>query len=388
MPHQFNGFRSKFRGKYAIDPSGYVYEAVDSNRIPGVKATIYYRETMDSQESVWDAEEFDQLNPLYTDVEGCYAWDVPEGFWQVRYEKDGYEAASSEWLPVPPPQLGVNVGITAKTAPEVKMVNAYAETVEVVFSQYVNTETVNSDNIKFEEAGSVVSGQWSAIDAEQSPADANLTLATTFRFTPTNELTNSVVACSISGIRNYAGRAMANSYSESIPVTLSIKSVQVEPTVEVAYQETKTITITATPAAAAAGKRVLLTCSDSFTLSLEDSAVFNQNGIASVKITSLLPGKTTVAYAIENTTHTGTITVASSEAYAEATPDITLGDVNGDNEIDANDLAIIINNIVNHVAISGDAAKAADVNGDNEIDANDLAVIINYIVNHVPIPKK
>ena len=65
-----------------------------------------------------------------------------------------------------------------------------------------------------------------------------------------------------------------------------------------------------------------------------------------------------------------------------------MGDVNGDDEIDANDLAIVINYIVNHVAISGDAAKAADVNGDDEIDANDLAVLINYIVNHVPIQKK
>ena len=65
-----------------------------------------------------------------------------------------------------------------------------------------------------------------------------------------------------------------------------------------------------------------------------------------------------------------------------------LGDVNDDDEIDANDLAVIINYIVNHVEISDDAAKAADVNCDGEIDANDLAVMINYIVNHVPIVKK
>ena len=103
-----------------------------------------------------DAEEFDQLNPLYTDVEGCYAWDVPEGFWQVRYEKDGYEAASSDWLPVPPPQLGVNVGIAAKTAPEVKKEEskeeAKTETKTETKTEEAKTEETKTEEAKTEEA--------------------------------------------------------------------------------------------------------------------------------------------------------------------------------------------------------------------------------------------
>ncbi len=39
---------------------------------------------------LWDASGYDQINPLYTDANGMYAWDVPEGKWLVKYSKDGY----------------------------------------------------------------------------------------------------------------------------------------------------------------------------------------------------------------------------------------------------------------------------------------------------------
>ena len=48
--------------------------------------------------------------------DGAYAWDVPEGLWQVRCEKEGYEAACSEWLQVPPPQLGINIPMKKENA--------------------------------------------------------------------------------------------------------------------------------------------------------------------------------------------------------------------------------------------------------------------------------
>ena len=50
--------------------------------------------------------------------DGFYRWDVPQGEWQVKYEKDGYETCYSEWLPVPPPQLDVNVGMRQTTSPK------------------------------------------------------------------------------------------------------------------------------------------------------------------------------------------------------------------------------------------------------------------------------
>lgn len=101
-----------------MDPSGYVYEAVASNRLQGVTATCYYKEMVedmygDLHENIvlWDAAEYAQENPLFTDENGMYAWDVPQGLWQVKFEKEGYQTTYSEWLPVPPPQLEVNIGM-------------------------------------------------------------------------------------------------------------------------------------------------------------------------------------------------------------------------------------------------------------------------------------
>ena len=84
-----------------MDPSGIVYEAVESNTLSGVTATVYYADNSDGTNAVvWDAENYEQINPQITDNSGVFAWDVPNGWWQVRFEKDGYEAAQTEWMQV------------------------------------------------------------------------------------------------------------------------------------------------------------------------------------------------------------------------------------------------------------------------------------------------
>lgn len=92
-----------------MDPSGYVYEAVASNRLQGVTATCYYKEMVedmygDLHENIvlWDAAEYAQENPLFTDENGMYAWDVPQGLWQVKFEKKvtrPLTASGSPFLP-------------------------------------------------------------------------------------------------------------------------------------------------------------------------------------------------------------------------------------------------------------------------------------------------
>ncbi len=118
---------SKISFRWVIDPSGYVYDAVSQERLQGVVTTAYciaYDESADFWDSapaeteygtVWNALEYDQANPLVTDSQGRYAWDVPEGWWRVKYERFGYETTWSEWLPVPPPQTQVNIGMTPIT---------------------------------------------------------------------------------------------------------------------------------------------------------------------------------------------------------------------------------------------------------------------------------
>ena len=51
-----------------------------------------------------------------TNGDGKYAWDVPEGWWRVKYEKTGYETTWSEWMTVPPLQTEVNVGLISTDA--------------------------------------------------------------------------------------------------------------------------------------------------------------------------------------------------------------------------------------------------------------------------------
>lgn len=47
-------------GKVEVDPSGYVYEAVASNRLSGITATVYWRGE-DGTAVKWDAAEYDQI---------------------------------------------------------------------------------------------------------------------------------------------------------------------------------------------------------------------------------------------------------------------------------------------------------------------------------------
>lgn len=142
---------------WKIDPSGYVYDDETNERLAGVTTTVYWipfevkdENTTPSQSeygTLWNASEWDQFNPIITDSEGHYAWDVPEGWWRVKYEKEGYAAIWSDWMTVPPVQTDVNIGMTSttladyavkfvsntKTSTTGSLTNNTASTVSVVF---------------------------------------------------------------------------------------------------------------------------------------------------------------------------------------------------------------------------------------------------------------
>ncbi|MBE6725872.1 MAG: hypothetical protein E7576_11905 [Ruminococcaceae bacterium] len=113
--------------KWKIDPSGYVYDLDTDERIPNAKATIYWipveneygpdeeywnnKPGEDEFGEVWDGTEYLEINPTYTNSLGQYAWDVPEGWWRVKVEAEDYDTAWSDWMPVPPEQTDVNIGL-------------------------------------------------------------------------------------------------------------------------------------------------------------------------------------------------------------------------------------------------------------------------------------
>ena len=111
--------------RWIIDPSGVVFDPETGVGIPGVTVTAYCI-LLDENDpnfwdnppsdteygELWDASEYSQQNPLLTGEDGSYSWDVPEGWWRVKFEKTGYETSWSQWMAVPPIQTEVDVELT------------------------------------------------------------------------------------------------------------------------------------------------------------------------------------------------------------------------------------------------------------------------------------
>ena len=108
---------------------------------------IYYLDTKSGDEILWNANDYDQFNPLYTDKYGKYAWDVPEGKWKVVCSKEGYETSESEWLNVPPIQTDVNFALISYESPLIETVEYQDNQFILSFSKYMKPETINNKTI-------------------------------------------------------------------------------------------------------------------------------------------------------------------------------------------------------------------------------------------------
>lgn len=75
-------------GRILIDPSGIITDP-NGDPIEGVKVTLQKLQD-DGSWADWDAENYLQTNPVYTNEEGYYGWDVPEGTYRIIAEKEGY----------------------------------------------------------------------------------------------------------------------------------------------------------------------------------------------------------------------------------------------------------------------------------------------------------
>ncbi|MGI6685559.1 MAG: S-layer homology domain-containing protein [Bacillota bacterium] len=208
-----------------IDPSGYLYEGVEDNRLEGVKATAF--EQIDGEWTFWEAEWFGQENPLITDKEGRYQWDVPEGLWLVMYEKEGYERAFSDVLPVPPPQLEVNIGMISLVPPTVEISAEYGGIVKLVFDKYMDPATIGASTFKvyekeLDEFGNkvAIAGAITVVDAKENPKDETKQLARIFKFTPVAPLeTGASYSVWVSDmVRDYAEKTMAEAATEEVTI--------------------------------------------------------------------------------------------------------------------------------------------------------------------------
>lgn len=245
-----------------IDPSGYVYEAVPSNRVPGVTATVYFKQQSEDMYGditetavVWDAAPFNQENPLITDAQGMYAWDVPAGMWQVRLEKEGYEPARSEWLPVPPPQLDVNIAMTQVKQPEVKTVHAYSDGVVVEFDKFMLPSTMTLGNITVTQNGQIIDGEIVAANIE---LDVNgNAFCSKIEYKPTKPFADGEATLFVSKtVKSYASVDMGRDFMQTFPIEPRISEIQTNKNIDVPCGSATTVTASVLPATAAKGKSV------------------------------------------------------------------------------------------------------------------------------------
>lgn len=304
-----------------IDPSGFVYEAVPSNRVEGVQASIYYKETKedmygDPYEEVvlWNAEEYAQKNPLFTDGNGMYRWDVPQGLWQVKFEKDGYQTAYSKWLPVPPPQLDVNIAITQNKQPEVTEARAYEEGIEVQFDKFMDPTTLTTDNIFVTANGEKLNGEIRLIDSALADEfanedDADVTrYASRIRFVPDEKLSATTGEIRLTVSRNvlsYAGIPMTETFSQALDVEKEVQIVYADDT-KVLYGGEKEVTVYALPYEAAVGRTLHIANSSDLIASTDvTEAILDEEGKAIIKVKGNLPGHAQLTFTIDDVTVTG-----------------------------------------------------------------------------------
>jgi hypothetical protein len=57
----------------------------------------------------------------------------------------------------------------------------------------------------------------------------------------------------------------------------------------------------------------------------------------------------------------------------------TLGDTNGDNNVNISDLMLVLNHVCGKSTLTGTAFTAGDVNGDGKVDLQDLMKILNFV---------
>lgn len=290
------------------DPSGYVYEAVASNRLQGVTATCYYKETVedmygDLHENIvkWDAEEYAQENPLFTDENGMYQWDVPQGMWQVKFEKDGYETTHSEWLPVPPPQLEVNIGMKQNVQPAVKMAKAYEDAVEVEFDKYMMPELLTTENLIVMDGENAAKAQIKLLNAESAYADESEIYVSRIRIEAEKPFENKDITLMVSNrVKSYAGIRMQDDYQQKFTIEPEVRKILCDSTATIGYGQSAVINVEVLPASAAAGKTLLVTSSSGMIAHTETTSItLGEDGKAAIEVSGELPGTASLFYTID-----------------------------------------------------------------------------------------
>lgn len=302
--------------KPQIDPAGYVYEAVASNRIEGATAKIYY-EGDDGEEVYWsEADLYGEVNPQITNDKGRFAWMTPIGNWLVKITKDGYEDADSKndpaavegWLPVPPPQLDVNIALVSKAAPEVISAAVAADQAQVVFSQYMEvSQFAAGDLVTVTQNGQEIPVTVTFDDAEVSPTNDAVYYGRILKLTRTDgqPFSGDGIEIRISAhAKNYAGKTLESAYTSDMLTTTQIvgslsHSYPNRYVTDIGQTEQIAVQVLDTEGKPMAGVTVTAKQQIGGTMEMNSSAVSNANGAAVFTVKGLSSGYDAISFSTD-----------------------------------------------------------------------------------------
>lgn len=252
-------------GKY--DPSGYIFEAVPSNRVEGATVTLYHLDESANTAVLTDADYFGvEPNPQTTGADGRYQWFVPLGWWRVMAAKEGYESADTGtsgsyglnaeqkengnyYMPVLPVQLDVNIPLVSYAAPTVTSVSATTDGVFVTFSKYMDESTLTAANFTLSVGGATVTPTVMCENSEAGVASdgTSQNFSSIVKLTYSGMESGQTVGVTVdTGVRSYAGVPMVTSYTSAGLTVAAPQSVA---------------TPTASPAGGTVAKNTMMTLS-------------------------------------------------------------------------------------------------------------------------------
>lgn len=324
-------FEARYRNvaaKAAPDPAGVVYEGLLSNTVEGATVELWSADDAAGTNEVrWDAEEYEQDNPLATGADGAYNWNTPTGWYQVRVTKGGYEEARSAWLRVPPIQTEVNIGLVSTAAPEVVSAHAYTDCIEVEFAQYMDASDDALAALCAQGLGDVT---YTWLGKQDDPNGKPLSRVLRIRYADACEA-GSTVALELDGARNYAGKAMARWASGELVVGVRADKLKLNVEQAVTMLDGSDFELVAHVTDKAgkpfAGAKVSVGLESSAICSVEATqAVTGEDGAATFVLHGALPGLTTLTAAVDGTALSKQVDVrVSAEAVRPARPVATIG---------------------------------------------------------------
>ena len=310
---------------FLVDPSGYAYEAVQSNVLEGVTATIWYRDA-DGAELRWNADLYDQLNPVVTLDDGAFAWVVPEGEWQVRLTKDGFEETVSEWMTVPPEHTNVYLPMVTKQHPTLSAFDAYEDHAVLTFDMFMDIDTVNTENVRIYTLvdGNTVyfEGAVEPLDKTETAEGSGVYYARSFRFTPTEPLSGEIYARAYR-VKNYAGMEIYDDSEynyQKVTVTAEPKDLTATKAVSVSYGETAEIKVSAKNAA----QRKVTVSTDSADVELSASELtLDSKGEATLTVRGNMPGEAEITFTVVGTSLSAAAKITVTASADPTDPDDT-----------------------------------------------------------------